>query len=67
MNYYSFCERDMYYFYITGMIITGGILGSFLFGILADIFGRKKIIIVTLFIVTLSLIIITILFINKGI
>ena len=61
LNYYSFCERDMYYFYITGMIITGGILGSFLFGILADIFGRKKIIIVTLFIVTLSLIIITIL------
>ena len=61
MNYYSFCERDMYYFYILGMIITGGLLGSFIFGLLADAFGRKKLIIVTLFIVTLSLIIITIL------
>ena len=61
LNYYSFCERDMYYFYILGMIITGGLLGSFIFGLLADAFGRKKLIIVTLFIVTLSLIIITIL------
>ena len=60
LNLYSYCDKDAYYFYILGMILLGGLIGSFLFGILADIYGRRIIILATLFIVTLSLIFITI-------
>lgn len=60
LNLYSYCDKDAYYFYILGMIILGGLIGSFLFGILADIYGRRIIILITLFITTLSLIFITI-------
>ena len=56
----SFCDKDMYYFDILGMIISGGFLGSYIIGILADVYGRKKLIIVTLFFVTLSFVSITI-------
>lgn len=50
----SYCEKDMYFFYILAMIISGGFLGSYILGILADSYGRKKLIILTLFLVTLS-------------
>ena len=50
----SYCEKDMYFFYILAMITSGGFLGSYIFGILADAYGRKKLIILTLFLVTLS-------------
>ena len=60
LNLYSYCDKDAYYFYILGMILLGGLIGSFLFGILADIYGRRIIILITLFIITLSLIFITI-------
>ena len=60
LKYFSYCDKDMYYYYISGLIMIGGCIGSFLFGLLSDIYGRKKMITVTLFIVTLSLIIITI-------
>ena len=56
LKYYSYCDKDIYYFYILGMILLGGCIGSITFGVLADIYGRKKIILVTLFIVTLSLV-----------
>ena len=50
----SYCQKDMYFFYILAMITSGGFLGSYIFGILADAYGRKKLIILTLFLVTLS-------------
>lgn len=59
LDLYSYCNKDAYYFYIVGMILLGGLIGSFLFGTLADIYGRKILIIITLFIVTISLIFIT--------
>ena len=60
LKYYSICERNMYYFYIIGIIFMGGLIGSIIFGTFADIYGRKKLIIITLFIVTLSFIFMTI-------
>ena len=59
LHLYSYCDKDAYYFYILGMILLGGLIGSFLFGAIADIYGRKILILITLFIVTLSLIFIT--------
>ena len=59
LNLYSYCDKDAYYFYILGMILLGGLIGSYLFGTLADIYGRKILILITLFIVALSLTFIT--------
>jgi hypothetical protein len=53
-QHYSICLRDNSYFYVVLIIILGGFLGSLVFGLLADIYGRKKIIIILLFLVSLS-------------
>ena len=51
---YSICHRDSSYFYLILIIILGGFLGSLIFGLLADIYGRKRIIIILLFLITIS-------------
>ena len=53
-QHYSICLRDNSYFYVVLIIILGGFLGSLVFGLLADIYGRKKIIIILLFLVSIS-------------
>ena len=57
LKFSSLCQRNSGYFYIVLVIILGGAIGSILFGLLADIFGRKKIIVICLFIITFSFII----------
>jgi len=54
LKFSSLCQRNDGYFYIVLVIILGGIIGSALFGLLADIFGRKRIIVICLFIITFS-------------
>ena len=54
LQFSSLCQMENSYFYNILIIIIGGILGSLLFGLLADIYGRKKLIVVLLFIITLS-------------
>ena len=51
----SICQMDKSYIYTILIIIIGGVIGSLFFGLLADIYGRKKIIILLLFMVSLSL------------
>ena len=47
-RYFSFCHFEYYYIMIIIMIAFGGGVGSILFGTLSDIFGRVKIIRITL-------------------
>ena len=54
LKFLSLCQRNSGYFYIVLVIIAGGSFGSLLFGLLADIFGRKRIIIICLLIITFS-------------
>ena len=54
LKFSSLCQRNSGYFYIVLVIIIGGAYGSVLFGLLADIYGRKRIIIICLFIITFS-------------
>ena len=58
-RYFVFCNFENYYIMILIMIGIGGILGSIFFGLLADIFGRRTIIRVTLLISTISTFLIT--------
>ena len=58
---FSLCEFDNYYIIFVIMIATGGIFGSILFGIISDIYGRRSVIRVTLFIITLTTILFVIL------
>lgn len=60
LKFFSLCQRENFYFFSVIIVIISGIIGSFASGVLADIFGRKKIIIFNLFIVTLSFIFFTI-------
>jgi MFS family permease len=60
LKFTSLCQRNNAYFYIVLVIIIGGAIGSLLFGLLADIYGRKRIIIICLFIVAFSFSIFTI-------
>ena len=53
-RYFSLCEYENYYFSMVVMVAIGGILGSFIFGFLSDIYGRRIIILITLTISTLS-------------
>ena len=50
LKYFSFWNFDNYYNVFIVMIAFGGVCGSFLFGILSDIYGRITIIRITLFI-----------------
>ena len=52
LMFYNICLKEKMNFYFILIILIGGILGSFIFGLLADIHGRKKIIIILLFIIT---------------
>ena len=54
LKFSSLCQRNNGYFYIILVIIVGGAFGSVLFGLMADIYGRKKIIINCLFLITFS-------------
>ena len=62
----SFCTMSKSYFYTILIIIIGGIIGSLIFGLFADIYGRKKIIIILLFINFLSFTLLSILSINAD-
>ena len=53
-RYFSLCEFDSYYLVMIGVLGIGSIIGSFVFGFLSDIFGRRIIIIITLFISTIG-------------
>ena len=54
LKYFSFCNFDNYYNVFIVMIAIGGICGSFLFGLLSDIYGRITIIRITLFLSTIA-------------
>ena len=54
LRFFSYCQYESYYILIIIMIGVGGIIGSFVFGLLSDIYGRRTIIRITLFIITLS-------------
>ena len=54
LKFFSLCQKEYFYFYSSIIVIISGIFGSFISGVLADIYGRKKIIIINLFIVALS-------------
>ena len=53
-KFFSFCQKSMYYFWGISVIIFGSIVGSIIFGILADIWGRKKLIFVNLFVCSIA-------------
>ena len=59
LKFFNTCLKRKLTFYFILIILLGGILGSFLFGLLADIYGRKKIITLLLGIITLSFIFFT--------
>ena len=54
IRYFCFCHFENYYIMIITMMAFGGGLGSIFFGILSDIYGRRTIIRVTLFICTIT-------------
>ena len=54
LRYFSMCEYENYYLMFVIMISVGGVIGSLLFGVLSDIFGRRTIIKTTLLISTIS-------------
>ena len=53
-RYFSLCEYENYYFAMIVMVALGGIIGSFIFGFLSDIYGRRIIILITLFVSTIA-------------
>ena len=53
-KFYSFCQKEFYFFWASSIIVFASGIGSLIFGILGDLFGRKKLICFNLFIVTLS-------------
>jgi len=54
LRYFSLCEFENYYVIFVIMISVGGAIGSFFFGFLSDIYGRRTIIRTTLLISTIS-------------
>ena len=53
-KYFSLCEADNYYIIIIIMVCMGGAFGSIIMGYLADLYGRKLIIQISLFIAFLG-------------
>ena len=51
----SICQMERSYFYTSLIVILGGGIGSILFGLLSDIYGRKKLIIILLIVASLGL------------
>lgn len=60
LKFYSLCQSEYYFFWIDSIIVFSGCIGSIVFGVLADVFGRKKLIHFNLLIITISLAIIII-------
>ena len=58
-KFYSFCQKEFYFFWASSIIVFAGGIGSIIFGVLGDLYGRKKLITFNLFIVTLSFTFIT--------
>ena len=54
LRFFSYCQYECYYFLLVIMIGAGGIIGSIIFGFLSDIYGRRTIIRITLFIIAFS-------------
>ena len=57
LRYFSLCEFENYYVILVMAIAIGGSIGSLLFGVLSDIYGRRTIIRITLTISTITTII----------
>ena len=62
MRYFSFCHYEQYYNMMIMMLAVGGVLGSIIFGLLSDIYGRRAIIRYTLLTFTLGTIAMFIIF-----
>ena len=54
MLFSNICLKDNIYLFLLLIIIAGGGIGSIIFGLLADIYGRKKLIIILLSLICLS-------------
>jgi len=54
MLFSNMCLKDNIYLFLLLIIIAGGGIGSIIFGLLADIYGRKKLIIILLSLICLS-------------
>ena len=54
LQFYSLCLQDKSYIYFIVVVIMGGMMGSIIFGLLADIYGRKKLITALLLLITIS-------------
>ena len=61
LQFSSLCQKKKSFFYSVIAIIISGVIGSMIFGLCADIYGRKKIIQILLFLVSLSFLIFSIL------
>lgn len=53
LKFFNICLQEKMNFYFIVVILIGGILGSIFFGLLADIYGRKKLISALLAIITI--------------
>ena len=58
---FSLCEFDNYYIIFVIMIALGGVVGSILFGYISDVYGRRSVIRLTLFIITITNIVLAVL------
>ena len=54
LKFFNICLKEKLNFYFILIILIGGVLGSIIFGLLADIYGRKKIISLLLCLITIS-------------
>ena len=63
-KFFSLCQKNFYFFWSASIIVFGGCIGSIIFGILADLFGRKKMISLNLFFGTLAMTLISALTLN---
>ena len=66
LKYYNICLKERINLYPIVIIFLGGFLGSFFFGLIADIYGRKKIINLLLFLIFLAFGFITLLSFELG-
>ena len=61
LQFFSICLKERMNIYFILIILIGGILGSIIFGLLADIHGRKTIITLLLFLISIVFICFTVL------
>ena len=60
-KFFNICLKEKMNFYFIIIIVLGGSFGSLIFGLLADVYGRKKIITVLLAIITIVFLFFTLL------